>query len=96
MSSVFPPRRPVELAIHIGGDDWAETLSELQRLADYAKAHGPDCHHTRGGERSSGQIRVETRDVSPEDYRAELDSWWGQQREEVEEPRPPSRDRRRG
>lgn len=75
-----PPQHAFELRVHVGGEDWEMTLRELERLVDHVRGHGPACNISSGGGGTSSQVSVGKRDVSPEQYRDELEAWMLQRR----------------
>ena len=87
MSDTRPPRHAFELEIRIGGEDWASTMRELERFTAHVRKHGPDCSLASGGGGTSGDIRIDARDITPKAYREELDVWWKQQRRDRKEAR---------
>ena len=80
-----PPKHAFELEIRIGGEDWASTMHELERFTAHVREHGPECSLASGGAGTAGDIRIDTRDISPEEYREELHCWWKQQRRDRKE-----------
>ena len=76
MTEQEPPKHAFELTIRIGGEDWIQTVRELERLTDHVIEHGPRCTMVSGG----SYVRIEIRDVTPEAYRKELNAWLKQQR----------------
>jgi len=80
-----PPRHAFEVEIHVGGETWGDTLREIQRFCEHIERHGPECNLASGGAGSAGHITVWKRDVTPAQYRRELEEW-AQQRTPTEEP----------
>lgn len=72
---VEPPRHAFELEIKIGAETWERLLCELGRLDDHVREHGSACNMASGGGGSSSSVHIELRDVTPEQYREELEAW---------------------
>lgn len=80
-SDTEAPQHAFELRLSVGGETWELTLKEMQRLVDEVYARGPLAGLQSGGGGTAANLLVATRDVSPEQYRAELDEWFqGRQR----------------
>ena len=76
-----PPRHAYELTLRIGGETWEDVLRMLENKAHHIRQHGPECDSTWGGAGTSGYVHIQTRDVTPEKYREELEAWMQRRRE---------------
>ena len=72
ISSTFPPKHPFEVNIRIGGDTWEYILRTVRELSYHLEEHGPDCRLCSGGAGGCHSVDIQRRDISPEDYRKEL------------------------
>lgn len=80
-----PPHHAYEVHISIGAHNKAYVamhLAEVQALFDKALRHGNDgiVNCSSGGWTGSYSVETETRDITPDAYRQELDAWWEYQR----------------
>jgi hypothetical protein len=72
-----PPIHPVEVRISIGGDDWQYVRGVLSELAAEAGWRDADSFHMMsGGAGGSYSATVAKRNVTPEQFRKELDDWF--------------------
>jgi hypothetical protein len=69
------PPHAYEVTIRIGGDDWEYVERALAEISTHLPDHGPDCNMCSGGAGGSHSVSVVTRDVTPEQFRAELEKW---------------------
>jgi hypothetical protein len=76
----LPPKHAYEVLIKIGGETWEYVTQTLHDLAFHVEEHGPECGLTSGGAGGSHYVHIERRDISPQDYRIELEAWLAQRR----------------
>lgn len=69
------PQHAFEVRINIGGETWDYVVRTLDELAEHVAGHGPDCNMCSGGAGGSHSVTITTRDVSVEQFRAELEEW---------------------
>lgn len=74
------PIHPVEVIIRIGGESFAYIQHRLRDLANEAHQRDASCFQMYGGG-AGGSYSVTTtqRDISPADFRRELDEWFEKQ-----------------
>ena len=70
-----PPQHPFELRISIGGNDWEYVLRTLDEIAAHIRQHGPECGLSSGGWNGCHSVDIQTREVTPAQYREELEAW---------------------
>lgn len=75
-----PPKHPFELSLQIGGETWELVVHELYEMARHVEEHGPNCTSFGGGGGTAHTVTIEKRDISPADYRKELQDWFERQR----------------
>jgi hypothetical protein len=71
------PVHPVECRISIGGEEWSYVQEMMRKLAQEAQERDPATFQMFGACGFGGSYAVTTKkcDVSPEQYRAELQAW---------------------
>ena len=69
------PAHPFEVRINIGGDDWDYVLRTMERLAEHLREHGPECGMCSGGAGGSHSVSIAKRNISVEEFHAELQAW---------------------
>lgn len=70
-----PPQHAFEVTIRIGGNDWDYVLRTMDELAYHLKDHGSECGISSGGWNGSHSVDIAKREISPDEYRAELAEW---------------------
>lgn len=78
-----PPQHPVEVVIHIGGENWEYIAHRLRELASELREDRGQYYGGGFGGGGGGcfSVTIARREVSIEDYRKELDTWWMSQKE---------------
>ncbi len=71
-----PPKPAYTVEISVGGCEWERVAAELLRAAEHVVEHGPDCRSVWGGAGTHGHVHITRRDVTPEQYNAELSAWF--------------------
>jgi hypothetical protein len=69
------PVHPFEVRINIGGEDWEYVMRAMQELRDHMERLGSSASMMSGGAGGSHSVTVSTRDVTPEQFRKELEEW---------------------
>jgi hypothetical protein len=70
-----PPQHAYEVTVQIGGNDWEYVLRTMDELTDYLREHGPNCSVISGSWGGCHSVHIQHRDVSPDQYRSELDQY---------------------
>lgn len=71
-----PPVSPITVRIEINAETWEYVVRRLAMLADEAEDRDPSSFGMYGGGAGGAYHAItSTRDVSAEQYRAELDAW---------------------
>ena len=71
-----PPQHAFEITIRIGANTWEYARRAAQEIADYIAAREPEhVNLSSGGWDGCYGAYLERRDISPEDYRKELEAW---------------------
>jgi hypothetical protein len=74
---IAPPLHPFDLRIHIGGEDWEYVRRSLRELLDHVEERdAADAGIISGGAGGCFSLHVTRREISVEDYQAELQAWW--------------------
>ena len=76
-----PPKPAFTLEISILACDWDRIVQELERSVRHVVERGPECVRFWGGAGTHGHVHVERRDVTQEQYNAELQEWFTATRE---------------
>ena len=72
-----PPVSPVTVTITINAEDWDYVQRRLQDLANESESRTPKCFGMwDGGGGGSYSVTTSSRDISPEEFRKELDDWF--------------------
>jgi hypothetical protein len=72
-----PPVSPITVTITLNAEDWDYVQRRLNELAQEAETRTPVCFGMwGGGAGGSYSVTTSTRDISPVDYRRELDDWF--------------------
>lgn len=75
------PKHPVEVTINIGGESWEYVLHRIRDLYLEAGRRTPNNFQMfGGGSGGSYSVTTTTRDINREEYRAELEKWFEQQK----------------
>ena len=53
-----PPRRAVEIDLHVGANNWADAVRELVETAAHIEDHGPQCSSVAGSPSSNHIVTV--------------------------------------
>lgn len=53
-----PPRRAVEIDVHVGANNWADAVRELVETAAHIEDHGPQCSSVAGSPSSNHIVTV--------------------------------------
>lgn len=71
-----PPRSPIEVTITIGAETPRDLYWRLRNeLGEWSETEPPRWH-IWGGAGTHGEVKVELRNITPEQYRAELQKWF--------------------
>lgn len=76
-----PPEPPFRLVIDMNADTWPDMVRRLTRLVEHIEEHGPECREVSGGGGGSHYVNIVRRDVSVEQYHAELEAWFTREKE---------------
>ncbi len=82
-ASDAPPHHTFELTLKVGSCDWERVVQMVQELADHVADHGPACNRCGAGPGIGYSVEIDhDPSVTEETYRAALDAWCKQRREE--------------
>ena len=76
MSDELAPKHAFEVRVVIGGTTWESVRRDIERAAEHIRERDPEhCGCASGHWDGCFSVDVARRDVTPEQYREELEQW---------------------
>lgn len=71
-----PPMPAFTVTLSVGACEWDRLMDRMEEEVRHIREHGPDCKACWGGAGTHGHVTIQRRDITQEDYDAELAVWF--------------------